>query len=62
MMMPTALKMSFVLWAAAISDLLTNLLLAVGLTRAKQSFSLSILPCGLLLSTTIIFLLHAQTL
>ena len=57
-MMKTALAASFVL-LAALSVFVRCFLLAVGLTRAKQSFSCSIMPHGVLVSTTIFFLMHA---
>ena len=51
-MMPTALMTSFALWAG-LSAMVTNLLLAVGLTRAKQPFSQFLMTYGVLVTTTI---------
>ena len=56
-MMPTALMTSFALWAG-LSAMVTNLLLAVGLTRAKQPFSQFLMTYGVLVTTTIFFALR----
>ena len=58
-MMPTALMTSFALWAG-LSTMVTKLLLAVGLTRAKQSFSQFLMTYGVLVTTTIFFALRVQ--
>jgi len=58
-MMPTALMTSFALWAG-LSAMVTNLLLAVGLTRAKQPFSQFLMTYGVLVTTTIFFALRVQ--
>ena len=58
-MMPTALMTSFALWAG-LSAMVTNLLLAVGLARAKQPFSQFLMTYGVLVTTTIFFALRVQ--
>lgn len=58
-MMPTALMTSFALWAG-LSAMVTSLLLAVGLTRAKQPFSKFLITYGVLATTTIFFALRVQ--
>ena len=58
-MMPTALMTSFALWAG-LSAMVTSLLLAVRLTRAKQPFSQFLMTYGVLVTTTIFFALRVQ--
>ena len=58
-MIPTALMTSFALWAG-LSAMVTNLLLAVGLTRAKQPFSQFLMTYEVLVTTTIFFALRVQ--
>ena len=58
-MMPTTLMTSFALWAG-LSAMVTNLLLAVGLTRPKQPFSQFLMTYGVLVTTTIFFALRVQ--
>ena len=58
-MMPTALMTSFALWAG-LSAMVTSLLLAVGLTRAKQPFLKFLITYGVLATTIIFFALRVQ--